>query len=178
MLFLGYCYGQLGDRDRALKYHQEAVREDPTNAEAQFNLAVSYHERNEVAEALSHVQQAVALAPDDAVSRCFLAQCLLDLERTEEAIPILHQLLRSDQHDEAHILLVGAELDQGKTENALRDARAEVEERPGSVAAWVALGMALRDAGDEAAAKAALEKGRELDPEDRWVRWELANEEG
>jgi tetratricopeptide (TPR) repeat protein len=166
-------YADLEDAAAQLDHRRRAVRADPQDADSQYNLGVDYRDRGDFQSALPHLERAVALVPEDIGYQLALAHLYVDMHDYERAEPSLRQLLDSDEHESAHILLVQCALAQGHVEDALHVARGEVEGHPASAVAWAALSAALRADGDRAGAQEALRKAETLDPDDPWVAREI-----
>src|SRR5262249_16185566 len=60
------------DRKTAIEYFQKAISPDPSDADYQFNLAITLYRSGDVAGATRHLQEAVSLNPSDADARSFL----------------------------------------------------------------------------------------------------------
>jgi tetratricopeptide (TPR) repeat protein len=166
---LADCWRQSGNVNEALAQLEGAVAIDPTDPDAQYNLGVEYMDRGNWQAAVPHLEQATVLVPDDTGYRLVLAQVYLELGRYAQAEALLRRLLGTDQHESAQILLVQCARDQGRLEEALRLARAEVDTRPRAAVGWVALSQALRAAGDVSGANEALEKALSLDANNPWI---------
>ena len=80
-------------QDEALPLFAEAVRLTPDNAQAQYGLAVSHELQGRLAEAASAYARAVTAAPTDRDIRFGHARVLLQLNRLDEAIAQLRQVL-------------------------------------------------------------------------------------
>ncbi len=79
--------------DEALPVLSEAVRLTPDNAQAQYGVAVSHELQGRPAEAAAAYARAVAAAPTDREMRFGHARVLLQLNRLDEAIVQLRQVL-------------------------------------------------------------------------------------
>jgi tetratricopeptide (TPR) repeat protein len=165
---------QLGIPEAALFHFQEAVKADPEDAVAHYNLGVAYWERDDFGAAIPPLERAVALAPEVTQYRLTLARAYAAVEEYGRVERLLRALLGSDQHEVAHLELVGSSIKQGRFEEALQLARAEIDKHPESAVAWAAHGWALAAAGDAQGAKSAWKKAQELDPGNAWVDWAIS----
>jgi tetratricopeptide (TPR) repeat protein len=59
----GNLFSVYGNQDAAIHAFQEAIKIEPENPEAHFNLGVAYAEKGDLEKALAAVDQAIALKP-------------------------------------------------------------------------------------------------------------------
>jgi cytochrome c-type biogenesis protein CcmH/NrfG len=77
------------------------VRLAPDQQPAHLSLAIALYKQDRGQEALAAVERAIALDPEDVVTRFYQALTLSDLGSYEQALQILHQLLdHCDQVEE------------------------------------------------------------------------------
>ena len=81
---LGVAQARLNGIPEALKALERAIEIDPSNAHALRNLA-AIHAKESPSRALPFMQEAALLLPADQRSQYGLAQCLLQLDRVDEA---------------------------------------------------------------------------------------------
>jgi tetratricopeptide (TPR) repeat protein len=83
---LGVALERVGRTAEALLHYREAVRLEPGNAEAHYNLARNRMAEHRVEEAVGEYRAALASNPNLAYAHCNLADALLLLGLTAEAI--------------------------------------------------------------------------------------------
>jgi tetratricopeptide (TPR) repeat protein len=171
---LALSWSKLGNPEAALLHFQEAVKADPEESAAHFDLGVEYWERDDFAAAIPPLERAVVLAPEDTEYRLTLARAYAAVKDFPRAEPLLRSLLEGDQREVAHLLLERCSIQQSRFEEALQYARDEVDRHPESAVAWAAHGWALAAAGEEHGAKRAWKKAQELDPGNSWVEWAIS----
>jgi tetratricopeptide (TPR) repeat protein len=95
--------GRLGEAQAA---YARAVRADPANFQAQFNLAVAAYENQDWARSLAAYELALALAPDDTRARYGLALALERAGYPLDAASELERILaREPGNVDAHLAL-------------------------------------------------------------------------
>ena len=81
---------------------QDLVEQNPENELFRFSLAQSLLKENRLTEAEPHLRLCIEKKPDWMVAWILLGKALLELDRKQEARPILEEALRLaiDQHHE------------------------------------------------------------------------------
>jgi tetratricopeptide (TPR) repeat protein len=92
---LGVAQARRNATSEAIESLERALELDPQNAHALRNLA-AIHAKESPATALSLLQEAARLLPQDQRTLYGLAQCLLRLDRTDEAEPLLLKTIDLD----------------------------------------------------------------------------------
>ena len=92
---LGVAHARLNAIPEAIKALERAIEIDPSNAYALRNLA-AIHGKESPSLALPLMQEAARLLPGDQRSQYGLAQCLLQLDRVDEADPLLVKTISLD----------------------------------------------------------------------------------
>ena len=92
-----------GDGKSAIAAGREAIAKYPNDASLQYGLTHAYRRAGQFDEALSAIDQAIALDSDRPAYRCIRAEVLLGLERLGEAIQDAEAVLDADP-DHAHSL--------------------------------------------------------------------------
>jgi Flp pilus assembly protein TadD len=117
--------------EEAVRAFQQTLTLDPANVKAEDNLGLAYAGLGRVNDAVSAYHTAIAWQKDAPLKNSGpfidLASLLLDLNRSQEAIPFLHQAVEISPHDSKPHELMGkayARLDQfpqaqAELENAL-----------------------------------------------------------
>ncbi len=86
MINIGRLCSLAGESKRAAAYFRQAVRTDPSLAVAHFNLAVTYHDQEDVVEAEKAYRQALFRDAHFAEAHFHLATLLDEIGRREEAL--------------------------------------------------------------------------------------------
>ena len=127
------------------------------------------------ARLLEGYRDAVQRHPEDADARTSLAQVLVRLKRTEEALPHFERALALDPQRPAHHVNLGTAFAQlQRWDEAVASLRRAQEMQPSDSVTRFYLARALHHKGDDAAAVIEFQKGIELDPNDASVRIGLA----
>lgn len=106
-------------RQEAEKELQQALVEDPGDANSQYMLGEIAWLRANPQEALKHYAQAVRLQPDFVEARVALGKALTNLGRADEAFQQLSEAIRLDpQNEVAHYRLAQAYRKLGRTQDA------------------------------------------------------------
>jgi len=117
---LGTMYGQHGDLDSALKYFQRAAELAPQSPQMQYNLALTYYQRNEFAKARVPLEQALKrwsdLFPLNALYGAVLVK-LGDESGAYQALQRAHQLNPQDSGISAQLYMTTLQLAQQSQEN-------------------------------------------------------------
>jgi tetratricopeptide (TPR) repeat protein len=124
---------------------------------------------------LDTYRDAVQRRPEDADARTSLAQMLVRLKRTEEALPHFERAIALDPQRPAHHVNLGNAFAQlQRWDEAVDSLRRAQQLQPGDAVTTFDLGKALHRKGDHAAAVAEFQKVIGLDPNDPTVRIALA----
>ena len=112
--------------DRAAEKYMQILHQDEKNVPTLANLAAIEMAGNHLDEADKHIQQAVALAPDDAYSLGILGQVKFRQEKYDEALDALGKAAKLDPENATIQNLLGLTLSEkgqrGPAETALRKA--------------------------------------------------------
>ena len=96
---LGTIYGQHGDLDSALKCFQRAAELEPQSPQTQYNLALTYYQRNEFQKAREPLDQALKRWPDLFPLNALSGEVLLKLGKdaaADQALRHAHELNPGD----------------------------------------------------------------------------------
>ena len=109
-------------RQQAEKELQQALAEDPGDANSEYMLGEIAWLRADPQEALKHYAEAVRLRPDFVDARVALGKAMTSLGKADEALGQLSEALRLDpQNEVAHYRLAQAYRKLGRTEDAARE---------------------------------------------------------
>jgi tetratricopeptide (TPR) repeat protein len=133
----------------------------------------------EIARASSEWRLAIGLDPSDPRPYFALAEQYEQAGELEQAVAVLERL-ETARPQAPHLECRVAQLLflQGRAERALVRAETAAEREPACAVAQAVHGMALEDAGEPAAAIAALEKAHRLAPKDARIALTLAQVQG
>jgi len=165
-IFLGVVLAQQGRSNEKKACYRVALRLEPDNEEAHFNLGVCYRYENQRSRAEKHYRRAIEIDPKYALAYAELGSVLLHRKAYREARTAYRRAIKFDPNN------VWARLELAITNWCLRRLK-EAEEQyrealriePSSVFANAALGDFLRseDRGD---GQKYLKKALKLDPSD------------
>ena len=124
---------------------------------------------------LDQYRDAVQRRPEDADARTSLAQMLVQLKRTDEALPHFERALALDPQRPAHHVNLGNAFAQlQRWDEAIESLRRAQQMQPSDSVTTFDLAKALHRKGDDAAAVTEFQKAIGLDPNDPSVRIALA----
>ena len=141
---LGAELGNRGKIDEAIGKFQEAIRINPSFADAHVNLAVAFGVQGKLNDAIPHYAEALRLQPGHRQARNNYAAALEGVGRLDEAVQQYRLSLGMDPNRtdvQAGLGLVLAQ--QGKLAEALEAERTAVRLAPSSVKAHYGLGAVL-----------------------------------
>jgi Tfp pilus assembly protein PilF len=161
---LGLSAWKAGDRGRAQEALLRAVELDSSHVKARTNLSRVLLEQGRAADALPHMEKAVALAPSSHEVWRVLGNVRSELGRSAEAIEAYrHALIRNEQ-DAWSMNNYGLVLiQQGRYEEAVPPLARAVELVPGSPVFLNNLGVALERTGELGAAASVFAAAVEAD---------------
>ncbi len=157
------CHRQ-GDAVAAERLYRQALKRDPTLADAHNLLGLLARQRGDSAAALRHTAAALALRPGQPVFLASHGGALAEAGRLPEAVRVLRQAVAARPEDAVSLRNLGQALCAlGDAAGALAPLRQAVAVQPAAAEPWLALAHALREAGDHPgaiqAAAAALAHG-------------------
>lgn len=136
-----------------------------------FDLALKHYQAGQLPEAESIYRQLVQAAPQHADSAHMLGMILLQLQRMDEALPLIETALRlNPDSGQSHCLLATAHVASRRYSQALEPARRAIALIPELAEAHQMLGIALLELGDSAGAVQSLRRAVSLrqDLSDAW----------
>lgn len=141
---LGVVDAQQGRKEQALERFDEALRLNPTLAQAWVGRGVLLSSRGEAGAGLDSLRRAVELRPDYPQGQYVLAALLAQAGRTDESMTHVAEAVRLDpDYAEANLLLGTLFLQRGRIDEAVGPLTRATRRRPQLVAARLALGRAL-----------------------------------
>ena len=165
--------GRLGE---AIAHYEEALRLNPSNANAHTNLGTALASLGRTEEAISHYREALRLKPDLAEAHNDLGNALSALDRTGEATAEFEAALRlKPDYVEAHNDL-GCALAKtpGRLDDAVAEFRAALRLRPDFYQANYNMANTLNSLGRTPEAIEQYEQALRIKPDDPTIRFYLA----
>ncbi len=157
--------------DESLQEARAAIHADPTNPSGYRALAIVLQKQNQLADALSAVQEALRLDTYSEFTFGLQASILGQLDRWQEALESAEQGLAIDPDDESCGSMRVLALERlGRTEDALKEAQRMTERSPDSADAHASRGWALLHRGDARGAQEAFREALRLEPSNTWAR--------
>ncbi|MGB5809973.1 MAG: tetratricopeptide repeat protein [Polyangiales bacterium] len=156
-LDLGLVYEEVGDLSAAERAYRRSTELDGRFAEAFNNLGVLLRERGDLSEAVTMLERAVDLDPVLGPARFNLALAYEDLgdgAAAEEQYLAAIDVLKGDPVPRINLAMLY--LDEGRADEAKTQLREAIPRVEGDVLLSVAVGNALRRAGDSSAAVEVL----------------------
>lgn len=156
--------GQIED---AIAEFEEAIRLDPDNALAHFNLGVAYQYQGKLDQAVAEYQEAISIDPDYAEAHNNLGIAYDDQGKPDEAIAEYQEAIRiNPDYALAHYNLALAYYAQGKPDEAIAAYKEVIRVDPDSADAHYNLGITYYDQGKLDEAIAAWQEAIRIEPED------------
>ena len=169
---------ELGEKEQAEARLRESIAINDNYRDPQYNLALILAERGDLAGAERHFRRAAEIDPEDVEARVRHADILTRLERPEEAVALLGEVVASDAALPLAQLALGAAHQAAGAVEPARDALGKVlEAAPGApgeraeahyrlaVLAQADPAPGSPSGGDDGAAIEHLRRAIELDPD-------------
>jgi tetratricopeptide (TPR) repeat protein len=184
LLVLSLGPGWARDRAPSLRQLKQAVKENPQDPQAYYNLGLQYAILGKDKEAVKAFQQALKLKPDYAEAQYELGRLKGDAGDTEKAIQDLQRTLKFKPDFSAARTALGGEYNQqgldfikkGEWGNAAQAFKESLQANPGAEVGGAArnnLGVALASEGNYAEAREEFRKVLEADPGNVNARYNL-----
>ena len=138
---LAYCYVQLGNVKKGIRYYKIILKHETDNYDALCNLAAVYQNQGKSLEALNLLERAHSNYPNDPILANNLAYVLVQLGRTRKAIEQYHAALRLAPANPLILYNLSICLvRRGNWEEAMDTLNNLLEIEPDNSAAWALLG--------------------------------------
>jgi len=179
---MGVDHLRQGDSPEAIGELLSAERFDPADEKIQFALAEAYRQQGRDAETEAHLVRALQIRPNFHEARLNLAAFYIQIERLEEAIPLLNQLVAEATFPAPWRALTNlgwAEYRLGRLDEAHQHLTLAVDYRPDYWPARLNLGILESEQGNRAEAIQHFERVLEgkLSPlAEAEVRYRLAEQ--
>jgi tetratricopeptide (TPR) repeat protein len=163
---LGLYFLDQGEIDKAVNCFLEAIRIDPSYAEAHNNLGFSIIKNGRIDEAMNQYAEAIRLQPDFVSPRYNLGDALVQLGKLPEAIAHYTEALRlSPDYAPAHIGMGIALAQQGKIKEATDHFSQAIRLEPNNADVHFNLGLALGQQGEIDKAISHFSQALQLNPD-------------
>ncbi|MCE9557007.1 MAG: tetratricopeptide repeat protein [Planctomycetes bacterium] len=161
-----------GQFDKAIEHYREALRLNPTNADAHYNWGNALRSNGRTDEAMRHYQEALRLKPDFAKAHNNWGSVLRNLRRYDEAVVQFQAAVQSDPElVEAQNNWGNALQSWGRAEEALPHYREAVRRQPNYWNAHNNWGNALQLLNRHAEAMAHYREAVRLNPRDEEAQY-------
>jgi tetratricopeptide (TPR) repeat protein len=118
---MGSCAALLGEKDDALKFWLQAIKQDPSLVLAYMNIAHAYEEMGQELQSEVYLNKVLKLAPADARVYYSLARIYLCQEKWDEALAQYQLQLLLEPHDPwCHNNIATSYLQQSKPKSAIQ----------------------------------------------------------
>ena len=166
-----YALMRAGDGKSAIAAGREAAEKYPNDATLQFHITRAYFEENRFVEALSTINQAIALDGEEPSYLCGRADILLGLEKFEEAIQDAQAVLDTDpDHWHSFEQIIDALVALGRLQEAEAHARKLVQLAPAEPAALLTASRFYRSQDQLDQALELVDKTLGIDADDQPAR--------
>ena len=164
---LGMAMLTKGDVDKATRYFNRAIKIDPANAEAHYNLGNTFLAQGLLAKAVGEYGMAIKAKPNYAKAYGNLGVAFLQMGQTDGAIEGFRHAVELDPNNvEAHFNLAMAIADKGLIDEAVEHMRKVIELLPQNTTAHCRLAEMLLLQGKVEQATAEYGQVLKIDPAD------------
>jgi len=123
--YIGFCNGELGNYIKAIEAYKQVIHIDPNNANAYYNLSVTYAHLGLYKDAIEAYKQAIRIDPDRVICAIFhfnLGVAYVQLGLYKDAVEAFKQAIRIDpDYVDAHFGLGIMYLMVGDKSSALNE---------------------------------------------------------
>ena len=168
---LGAINGRLGNYQKAVEYCSTAVKLDPANIPALYNLAIGLRDTNRLLESIKSFRRIIKLQPGYRDTESSLGHVLISLGRFEEAESVFQSALKLKQDDPEFYAAYGSAMQEmGRYEAALEAyKKALALHHREAHLVYDNMGHVLCLQGDHKGSLAAYEAALQLAPHDRRI---------
>jgi tetratricopeptide (TPR) repeat protein len=166
-MLVGEALDEMKDTASATREFRAAVQANPKEPNAHFGLGYLLWTQMQYQEAAQEFQAELDNAPDYAQAMLYLADADIQMNRMENARPLLEKLVKSDPTiSMGHLDLGVVYTAAGRKEDALREFKAAAALKPDDVNVHMRLGRLYRSMGKTTEAKNEFDKASSLNKAD------------
>jgi Flp pilus assembly protein TadD len=152
--------------DKAIAEFEEAIKINPDDAKAHYNLGLTYDNQGRLDEAIAEYQEAIRLDPDYARAHNNLGLAYYNQGRPDEAIAEFEEAIKINPDDaKAHNNLGIAYAEQGRADEAIAEYQKAIRLDPDYARAHNNLGLAYMEEGRAEEAIVEFETYLQLAPD-------------
>jgi tetratricopeptide (TPR) repeat protein len=162
-MLAGQALDEMKDRPAAIEQFRAAVQADPKLPDVHFGLGYLLWAQLKFDEAARELEAELANNPKHAQAMTYLADCHIQMNNPEPALPLLEKAIRLDPKIElAHVDLGVIYASAGKNDDALRELKTAAQLDPGDQNVHWRLGRFYKSIGKKAEAEIEFQKTRNL----------------
>ena len=166
-MLVGEALDEMKDTSGATREFRAAIQANPKEPNAHFGLGYLLWTQMQYEEAAQEFQAELDNTPDYAQAMLYLADADIQMNRMEDARPLLEKLVKSDPTISMGHLDVGiVYAEAGRKEDALREFKAAAALKPGDVNVHMRMGRLYRSMGNAVEAKNEFAKASTLNKTD------------
>jgi tetratricopeptide (TPR) repeat protein len=162
-MLAGEALDEMRNHGAAIEQFRAAVKADPREPNVHFGLGYLLWTQNQFEEAAREFQAELANVPDSAQALAFLADCDMQLDRSDEALPLIQRAIAIDPKlARAHLDIGILDIDAGHPEDAIRELKAAARLTPEDPAPHWRLARLYQSMGNKAEANVEFQKTSSL----------------
>jgi tetratricopeptide (TPR) repeat protein len=162
-MLAGEALDEIHEHAAAIEQFRAAVKADPKEPNVHFGLGYLLWTQNQFEEAAGEFQAELANIPDNAQALTFLADSDMQLNRSNEAGPLIEKAIKIDPSlARAHLDMGILDADGGKREDAIRELKIAAKLIPGDASPHWRLARLYQSMGDKTAANLEFQKTSSL----------------
>jgi protein O-mannosyl-transferase len=162
---LGMAVTLKGDGVKAMEYFNKAIKLNPDNAEAHYNLGNNYLAQNLPGKAVGEYEKAIKVKPKYTKAYGNLAVAFAQLGRINEAVVNFRKVVELDPNSpDAKFNLANILIEKGAIDEAIAQLTAMIKLAPQDSAAHSVLAKLLMQKGDISQAAAEYSSALDFDP--------------
>ena len=162
-MLAGEALDEMKDTAGAIRELRAAAVANPKEPNVHFGLGYLLWIQGQTQDAAREFQAELDNYPGHAQAMLYLADSLIQINRLEDALPLLEKVVSINRANAmGHLDLGIVYSEAGRNEDALRELKQAVTLKPGDVSAHYRLGRLYRSMGRTAEAKAEFDKSKSL----------------